>query len=40
MDDLSTGALRWSYEDFEAVIAADEASLAAINPESKSFPRT
>jgi DNA-binding PadR family transcriptional regulator len=39
MDDLNTGALRWSYEDFEAVIAADEASLAAINPEQKSLPR-
>jgi DNA-binding PadR family transcriptional regulator len=30
MDDLREGSLRWSYEDFETAIAADEASLAAI----------
>jgi DNA-binding PadR family transcriptional regulator len=33
MDELSAGSLRWSYEDFESVIATDEASLAAINPD-------
>ncbi|HXW35734.1 MAG TPA: PadR family transcriptional regulator [Acidimicrobiales bacterium] len=31
MDDLRTGSLRWSHKDFEAVIEADEASLAAID---------
>ena len=35
MDDLRTGSLRWSYEDFEAVIEADEASMAAIEFEPK-----
>jgi DNA-binding PadR family transcriptional regulator len=39
MDDLEAGSLRWSCEDFEAVIAADEASLAAINPDPKILPR-
>ncbi len=33
MDELSAGSLRWSYEDFESVIATDEASLPAINPD-------
>jgi hypothetical protein len=38
MDDLLAGSLRWSYEDFEAVIAQDEASLAALNPDAKPLP--
>jgi DNA-binding PadR family transcriptional regulator len=32
MDDLRAGSLRWSQEDFEAAIEADEASLAVIDP--------
>ncbi len=36
MDDLRNGSLRWSYEDFEAVIEADEASMAALDPDPKS----
>jgi DNA-binding PadR family transcriptional regulator len=35
IDDLRAGSLTWSYEDFEAVIASDDATLEAIDPESK-----
>ncbi len=38
MADLRTGALTWVYEDFEAVIASDEASLQAIDPDSEASP--
>jgi DNA-binding PadR family transcriptional regulator len=35
MDDLRAGSLTWSYEDFESVIASDEASLEAIDSDSE-----
>jgi DNA-binding PadR family transcriptional regulator len=38
MDDLRAGSLTWSYEDFEAVIESDEASLEAIDPDSQAAP--
>ena len=38
MDDLRAGSLTWSYEDFESVIASDEASLEAIDLDSKLAP--
>jgi len=38
--DLRSGSLTWSYEDFEAVIASDEASLEAIDPEPRASPDT
>lgn len=33
MEDLRSGSLTWSGEDFEAFIASDEASLEAIDPD-------
>jgi DNA-binding PadR family transcriptional regulator len=33
MEDLRSGSLTWGYEDFEAVIASDEATLEAIDPD-------
>jgi DNA-binding PadR family transcriptional regulator len=38
MDDLRAGSLTWSYEDFESVIGADEASLEALDPDSNVSP--
>lgn len=40
MADLRAGSLTWSYQDFEAAIASDEASLEAIDPGSKVSPTT
>ena len=40
MEDLRSGSLAWSYEDFEAVIATDEASLEAIDPHSEASRHT
>jgi DNA-binding PadR family transcriptional regulator len=38
INDLRAGSLTWSYEDFESVIASDEASLEAIDSNSTTVP--
>ena len=38
MDDLRAGSLTWSYEDFQAVIVGDEATVEAIDRDSKVTP--
>jgi DNA-binding PadR family transcriptional regulator len=38
IDELRAGSLTWSYEDFESVIASDQASLEAIDSASKASP--